>query len=70
MQPISQPPFSALALNEFFQNFKFLRATGFNATRVMENVTLMIGEHKFVIDTVLASLASCLKATEENYYGH
>jgi hypothetical protein len=44
-------------MNEFFQNLEFFCATRLDSTRIVKNVTLMIGEHKFVIDGVLASLA-------------
>jgi hypothetical protein len=64
MQSVSQSPFSTLASNEFLQNFKFLCATRFDSARIVKNVTQMIGEHKFVVDVVLASLAPCLEATE------
>ncbi len=68
MQSVSQSPFSTLALNEFLQNPKFLYATRLNSPRIVKNVTVIIGEDKFVVDIVLASLALCLKATEEMYY--
>jgi hypothetical protein len=65
MQSVSQLPFSTLALNEFLQNPEFFRATRLDAPRIVKNVTLIVGEHKFVVNTVLASLAPCLEATEE-----
>ena len=43
--------------NEFSQNLEFFCATRLDPTRIVKNVTCMIGEHKFVIDGVLASLA-------------
>jgi hypothetical protein len=36
----------------------------------VKNVASMIGEHKFVVDGVLASLTPSLEATEEKYYQH
>ena len=47
-----------LASDEFLQNRKFLRATRLESTRVVKNVALVIGEYKFVVDPVLASLDS------------
>jgi hypothetical protein len=44
-------------MNEFFQNLEFFCATRLDPTRIVKYVTCMIGEHKFVIDGVLASLA-------------
>ena len=70
MQSVTQSPFSTLALNEFLQNPKFFYATRLNSPRIVKNVTVMIGEDKFVVDVVLASLALCLKAAEEIYYFH
>ncbi len=67
MQSVSQSLFSTLASNEFLQNPEFLYTTRLNSARVMKYVTLMIGEDKFVVDRVLASLAPCLEATEEKY---
>ena len=69
VQSVSQSLVSTLASNEFLQNPEFLYATRFDSTRFVENVTLMIGEHKFVVDAVLASLSPCLDTTdsEEKY---
>ena len=70
MQSVSQSLFSTLASNEFLQNPEFLYTTRLNSARIVENVSLMIGEHKLVVDGVLASLAPYLEATEEKYYCH
>jgi hypothetical protein len=70
MQPIAQLVFSTLAPNEFLQNLEFLFATRLDSPRIVKNVARMIGEHKFVVDRVLASLAPCLEATEEKYFCH
>ena len=70
MQSIAQLLFAAFALNEFLQNLEFLRASCLDSARVVKNVTLMIGEHEFVVDSVLASLGPCLEATEEKHYYH
>jgi aryl carrier-like protein len=67
MQFVSQLLFSTLASNEFFQDLEFLFVTGLDSLRIVKNITLVIGEHKRVVDAVLASLASCLEATEEKY---
>jgi hypothetical protein len=50
--------FLALASNEFLQNAEFLCATCLDSARIVKNVAPMIGEHKFVVDVVLASLAT------------
>ena len=68
MQSVSQLLLSTLALNEFLQNLEFFCATRLNSPRIVKNVTVIIGEDKFVVDIVLASLALCLKATEEMFY--
>jgi hypothetical protein len=65
MQSILQTLFSTLASNEFFQDIKFLFVTGLDSLRIVKNITLVIGEHKGIIDGVLAPLASCLEATKE-----
>ena len=59
-------------MNELFQSLEFLRATRLDSTRIVKNITRMIGEHKFVIDEVLASLAPCQWANEErqDYHQH
>ena len=60
MQSSPQLLFSALASNELSQNPELLCATRLDSARIVKNVTLVIGEHNFVVDLVLASLASCL----------
>jgi hypothetical protein len=65
VQFVSQTLFSTLALNKFFQDLEFLFVTSLDSLRIVKNITLVIGEHKRVVDAVLASLASCLEATEE-----
>jgi hypothetical protein len=68
MQLVFQPFLDTLAMNEFFQSLEFLCATRLDSTRIVKNVTRMIGEHKFIIDGMLASLKACLGANEEKYY--
>ena len=69
MQFVSQSLFSTLASNEFFQDLEFLFVTCLDSLRIVKNITLMIGEHKLVVDPVLASLAPCLEAaTDEKYH--
>jgi hypothetical protein len=66
MQSILQLPSPTLASNEFLQYPEFLCATRLDSPRVVKNVTLMIGEHKLVVDAMLASLdpAPMLEGTE------
>ena len=68
MQFVSQPLFFTLALNEFFQDLEFIDATRLYSSRIVKNITLMIGEHKLVVDAVLAPLDPYLEATEEKYH--
>ena len=67
MQPVLQSRFFTFAPNEFFQDLEFLFITGLYSLRIVKNITIVIGEHNLVVDAVLASLASCLEATEEKY---
>ena len=57
MQFISQSLFSALALNEIFQDLEFINATGLESLRIVKDITRVIGKNEFVVDFVLASLA-------------
>jgi hypothetical protein len=57
-------------MNEFFQSLEFLRATRLDSTRIVKNVTRMIGEYKFIVDGMLASLRPHLGANEEEYWYH
>ena len=64
MQFVSQSLFSTLALNELLQDLEFIYATRLYSSRIVKNVTLMIGEHELIVDYVLASLDPCLEATK------
>ena len=68
MQFVSQSLFSTLALDKFFQGLEFIYARRLYSLRIVKNITLMIGEHKLVVDPVLASLDPCLEAAEEKYH--
>jgi hypothetical protein len=57
MQFVSQSLFSALASNEVFQDLELFNATRLYALGIVKDITLMIGEYKFVVDLVLAPLA-------------
>jgi hypothetical protein len=70
MQSLLQLFFSALASNKFLQNFEFLRATRLDSTRIVKNITVMVGEYKLVVDPMFASLALCLGSPEEKYHCH
>jgi hypothetical protein len=56
MQLIRQPAFFALALSELPHNYKFIYATRFDSRRIVKTLFPVIGEHKFVVDILLASL--------------
>ena len=68
MQFVSQSLLSTLALNELFQDLEFIYAARLYSSRIMKNITLMIGEHKLVVDPVLASLDLCLETTVEKFH--
>ena len=57
MQSMAQSPFSTLALDKLLHNPKFFCATWLYSTRIVKNVTRMIEEHEFVVDTVVSPLA-------------
>ena len=65
MQSVSQTIFSTLTPNEFFQGLEFLLITRLYSLGIMKDITPVVGKHNLVVDVVLASLASCLEATEE-----
>ena len=67
MQLVSQFFLATLALNEFSQHLEFFYATRLDSTRIMKDVTGMIGEHKFIVNGVLASLRPRLGAIEDEY---
>ena len=67
MQFLSQVLFFTLASNKIFQDLKFLLVTRLDSLRIVKDITLVIGKDELVVDAVLASLASCLEATEEKY---
>ena len=56
MQSVSQFLFFALASNEIFQDLEFVNATRLDPLRIVEDITRMIGENKFIVDLVLAPL--------------
>ena len=68
MQFVSQALFSTLALNELRQDLEFINATRLYSSRIVKNITPMIGEHQLVVDPVLASLDPCSETTEEMYH--
>ena len=68
MQFVSQSISFTLASNELFQDLEFIYATRLYSSRIVKNITLMIGEHELVVDPVLASLDLCLETTEEKFH--
>ena len=74
MQFVSQSFRATLALNEFFQNLEFFDATRLDSTRIVKDVTRVIGEHKFIVDCVLAALPVRLRlganANGEEHQSH
>ena len=67
MQFVLQSLFSTLASNKIFQDLKFLLITRLYSLGIVKNITPVIGKHNLVVDTVLASLALYLAATDERY---
>ena len=67
MQFVSQSILATRAMNEFCQNLEFFYATRLDSTRIVKDVSRMIGEHNFIVDGVLASLRPRLGANEEEY---
>ena len=59
-------------MNELFQCVEFLCSTGLDSARIVKDVTRMIGEHKFMVDDVLAPLQplACQWANEERHDYH
>ena len=58
MQLVSQFLLSALASNEIFQDLEFVNATRLDPLRIVKDITRVVGKNEFVVDFVLASLAS------------
>ena len=67
MHFVSQTLFSTLTSNKIFQDPEFLLITRLYSLGIVKNITLVIGKHNLVVDAVLASLASCLEATDKRY---
>ena len=57
MQSVLGSHLSSPLLNKLPNNSQFLVATCLESARIMKNVAGIIGEHKFIIDIVLATLA-------------
>ncbi len=57
MQSRLQSPSFRLVSNEILDDLQFLLATALKSAGIVKNVTVMIGEHKFILDGVLATLA-------------
>lgn len=65
MQSVLQSPFTALALNKFLHDLQFHAATCLKSTIIVKNEA-HIGEHEFIINAVLASLASCSEVRQRS----
>ena len=57
MYPLSQVPFLRPLSNKFLYNLQFLIATSLESAGVVKYVAVMIGEHKLILDVVLAALS-------------
>ena len=67
MQFVLQSPFSTLSSNKCFQDLEFILITRLYSLGIVKNITQVIGKHNLVVDAVLASLASSLEETDQNY---
>ena len=67
VQFVSQSLFSTLASNKIFQDLESLLIARLYSLGIMKNIARVIGKYYFVVDAVLASLASCLV---ENRHKH
>ena len=59
MQFVDEALFPTLASNKIFQDFEPLLIACLYSLRIVKDIAKVIGEHKLVIDAMLASLASC-----------
>ena len=57
MYSVSQLPFHRPLSNKFLHDLQFPVATGLEPARVVKYVAVMIGEHKLILDVVLAALS-------------
>ena len=57
MYPLSQVPFLRPFSNKLLYNLQFLIATSLESAGVVKYVAVMIGEHKLILDVVLAALS-------------
>lgn len=64
MQPIFQFYLCSPLSNELLHNSQLLVATSLESAGIVEDISLMIGEHKFILDVVLAALTQ--KSGTEN----
>ena len=67
MQSVLQFLFSALASNEIFQDLEFINATRLDSLGIVKDITRMVGEHKFIVDLVLAPLAPLLTRSNRSH---
>ena len=49
------------------QDLESLLITRLYSLRIVKNITPVIGKPNLIVDAVLASLASCLEATDKRY---
>ena len=67
MQSIFQKPFLRSLSNKSLNDHQFLIAPSLESTRIVKNVSFMIGEAKFMLDAVLATLVHELGMAEAKY---
>jgi|HubBroStandDraft_3_1064219.scaffolds.fasta_scaffold1020416_1 hypothetical protein len=53
---VLQIPLSRLLSNKFLHDPQFLVTTGLESTGIVKNITVIVGEHEFILDAVLATL--------------
>jgi hypothetical protein len=54
-------------LNKVLHDLQFLVATSLESARVVKYVTIMIGEHMFILDVMLATLSQGSGTAEGQY---
>jgi hypothetical protein len=67
MYSVWQSPFSRQFSNESLHNLQFIDATSLESAGIVKNVSVMIGEYKFILNAVLATLAQVSGKAERKY---
>jgi hypothetical protein len=60
--------FSRLSSNEVLHNLQFVVVSRLKSAGIMENITVMIGENKLILNAVLATLGDVSVVTDKWCY--